>query len=126
VAPFGSNSLPDAPSFQEMLHQQQPFSAIHDIRRPIQQRSNTSPAGMMTTLDKRSLYNESSANDMQSQGVSHLPQSLLPILAVATSHTATDEEKMQGMMLLQQVAASSGSFNVNHPLSHTTDWRPYH
>jgi len=126
VAPFGSNSLPDAPSFQEMLHQQQSFSAIHDIPRPIQQRSNTSPAGMITTLDKRSLYNESSANDMQSQGVSHLPQSLLPILAVATSHTATDEEKMQGMMLLQQVAASSGSFNVNHPLSHTTDWRPYH
>jgi hypothetical protein len=32
---------------------------------------------------------------------------------------------MQGMMLLQQVASSGGWFNVNHSLSHTSDWRPY-
>jgi hypothetical protein len=57
--------------------------------------------------------------------VGSLPSSLLPLLAAATSQTATDEEKMQGMMLLQQVAASSGSFNVNQALSHNSDWRPY-
>jgi hypothetical protein len=85
----------------------------------MQQRSNTSPAGM---ISKSSMYNE---NEMQGGSVGTLPSSLLPILAVATSHTATDEEKMQGMMLLQQVASSGGSFNVNHSLSHTSDWRPY-
>lgn len=116
---FSSTSLPNnSHGFQDMLRQQQP-SYANDIPRPMQQRSNTSPAGMIT---KSSMYNE---NEMQGGSVGSLPSSLLPILAVATSHTATDEEKMQGMMLLQQVASSGGSFNVNNSLSHTSDWRPY-
>jgi hypothetical protein len=116
---FSSTSLPNnSHGFQDMLRQQQP-SYVNDIPRPMQQRSNTSPAGM---ISKSSMYNE---NEMQGGSVGTLPSSLLPILAVATSHTATDEEKMQGMMLLQQVASSGGSFNVNHSLSHTSDWRPY-
>lgn len=103
-----------------MLRQQ--YQPVHDIPKPPIQRANTSPANMLAALghDKNAMYHE-----MQDSPVGSLPNSLLPILAAATSHTATDEEKLQGMMLLQQVATAN-SYNMNPtPLSHSNDWRQY-
>ncbi|KAM3583904.1 Sodium- and chloride-dependent GABA transporter 1, variant 2 [Umbelopsis sp. WA50703] len=123
TASFTSTSLPNVPGngFQAMLRQQ--YQPVHDIPKPPSiQRANTSPANMLATLghEKNSMY-----HDMQESHVGSLPSSLLPILAAATSHTATDEEKLQGMILLQQVA-SANSYNMNStPLSHTNDWRQY-
>ncbi|KAG2178022.1 hypothetical protein INT43_003275 [Umbelopsis isabellina] len=121
-ANFASTSLPNVPGngFQAMMRQQ--YQPVHDIPKPPMQRANTSPANMLAALghEKNALYHE-----MQDSPVGSLPNSLLPILAAATSQTATDDEKLQGMMLLQQVATAN-SYNMNPtPLSHSNDWRQY-
>jgi hypothetical protein len=115
------DDLPQQASYQDLLR----FSSTQtDIPRPtLQHRSNTSPAGTIHNGNAKKFSNDTA--DSAAPTIGSLPSSLLPLLAASTSQTATDEEKMQGMMLLQQVAASSGSFNVNRALSHTSDWRSY-
>ncbi|KAG2187017.1 hypothetical protein INT44_003245 [Umbelopsis vinacea] len=114
------DDLPQQIGYQDMLRFSSAQNDIHH-RPSMQPRSNTSPAGTMPIGNAKNYSNE--AVDSNSPTVGSLPSSLLPLLAAATSQTATDEEKMQGMMLLQQVTASSGSFNP--ALSHTSDWRSY-